>query len=250
MPLIIAVLAIIVIFVVAGDTFKDSARIKGNRAEEVRKTNASLERRILDGYIKQGLSFDEAYVNSQRDVASMGFEPCIPKHCYSHNDKFINTVTYYKKNNGYGTSCNVTLFDSKAVQNRRELLWRLGMPLTDEEIYKDFEATEGCYMRDLGRLRATYKMKPLGTTITHPDYGTCEIIGYVINAKRYIPVWHIVRVFSTQEIRQIPLGSEYMRVLQVKQHPLDMSFNLEDVNMRPEYGKYIKIISKEYDDGQ
>ena len=90
MPLVFAVLIMIVVFLNAKDSkkraYKNSASYEKNR----RKTNAKLEQRTMDTYMKHGYSADEAFKKSYEDMVLAGFEPCIPRSAYGKNSSYCD----------------------------------------------------------------------------------------------------------------------------------------------------------------
>ena len=122
MPLVIVVLIIIVIAISSKDKIKSDALIKKHTDEATRKTNARLERELVDRYMKYGKNFKDAYWLARQDIVMAGFYPCIPETAYDH---FQYTSTYDPRdNNGkYESSwcekCEEK-FDSSKVRWKRD----------------------------------------------------------------------------------------------------------------------------------
>lgn len=179
MPLVFAVLIMIVVFLNAKDSkkraYKNSASYEKNR----RKTNAKLEQRTMDTYMKHGYSADEAFKKSYEDMVLAGFEPCIPRSAYGKNSSYCEGK--------YGF--DPEYYDSYLVRDRREDAqeeWRLEHPredmLSDEEIerrvYQNFPKNNSQYIADIKRRGVRAQAKPVGTFIIYPGLGTCEILAH------------------------------------------------------------------------
>ncbi|MFA6731005.1 MAG: hypothetical protein WCR95_08440 [Eubacteriales bacterium] len=115
MPLIIAVVAIVVFFVVIHDKQKDYNRESANREKMMRKTNSYLERETLDKFLREGMTFDEAYNATVSEMVKLGFDPCIPREAYGKKycgvNEPINGETSWVDNPGK--------YDSDTVKRRR-----------------------------------------------------------------------------------------------------------------------------------
>lgn len=210
MPLIIAVVAIIVFFVVSHDNKIDRDRNSANRAKDMRKTNAYLERRVLDSFLRQGMTFEEAYRATMYEMPKRGFEPCIPKDAYGNKDRKYGFSEIIDGE----TSCvpDPGQFDSYAVKMRREEKYGLyySGPI-DESLYDGFPTTEGEYVRDLKRSSFKIMTVNVGEFITYPNYGTCEVIERNINPITQTSGYYVVLVISTGEIKNIKIGDSKIR---------------------------------------
>jgi hypothetical protein len=142
MPLIIVVVFIIFIFVKLHEDKKEHDKLSAMRQKDRTKTNAVLERRLVDDYMKRGYSFDKAFRQSHEDILTAGYEPCIPRNAYSRN-----------RNGVQSSYCdNPSQYDSFWVQQRRNVLVRewtsshRGEPipyeLIDEQIYTNYPQTD------------------------------------------------------------------------------------------------------------
>lgn len=87
MPLIIAILVILVVFVSVRESKKKNDNLAAIREKDSRKTNARMEQQIVDYYMKRGYSFSDAYRKSYEDMVEAGYVPCIPRDAYSKNTK-------------------------------------------------------------------------------------------------------------------------------------------------------------------
>lgn len=185
MPLVIAVLIILVLIFNAKDSNKNNARQSAVREKDRRKTNARLEQRTLDMYMKHGHSFDEAFRKSYEDMIAAGYEPCIPRDAYTKN-----------KDGTQSSFCGYSFFepqkfDSFWVRQRREdaeRRWQQSHPgvhLCDADpnvieamTYRNFPTTEAQYLHDIKRSAELAKAEPVGTFIIYPGLGTCEILAH------------------------------------------------------------------------
>lgn len=185
MPLVIAVLVILVLIFNAKDSNKNNARQSAIREKDRRKTNARLEQRTLDMYMKHGYSFDEAFRKSYEDMIAAGYDPCIPRDAYSKNGDGIQSSFC-----GY-SFFEPQKFDSFWVQQRREEAerqWQRSHPgthLVDADpnvieamVYERFPTTEAQYLHDIKRSTELAKAEPVGTFIIYPGLGTCEILAH------------------------------------------------------------------------
>lgn len=210
MPLIIAVVAIIVFFVVMKDNGAERDRTNANYELARRKTNAEKERSILDGYMKQGKTFDEAYSATQSEMLRLGYVPCIPKNAYGTNCAGTKVIFNGEETSYIGGASN--RFDSSNVKSRKEQLLREGRPLTEENIYANYPKNKAEYVRDLKNQTVRLEAIPVGEWFTYPGYGTVEVIGHdysplVPGTGRYR-----VKVLQTGEIvTHIQIGDRKIR---------------------------------------
>ena len=180
MPLVIAVLVIIVIVLNVRDGNKRAGRQASLYARDGRKTNAALEQKIMDTYMKQGLSADEAFQRSYEDMISLGYEPCIPREAYGKNSSICVMKHRF----------NPRDFDSWLVRDRRADItkeWAREHPgenaVEHEEeierlVYQNFPTSQGAYIRDVKRRANRAKAVPVGQFIIYPGLGTCEVIAH------------------------------------------------------------------------
>ena len=179
MPLVIAVLVIIVVFLNAKDYKKRDDSASAIYEKDRRKTNAKLEQYTMDMYMKHGYSADDAFRKSYEDMISAGYEPCIPRSAYGKNS------SHCKGRYGF----DVEYYDSFLVRDRRKDIkeeWKREHPseemLSEEEIevriYQNFPKNNAQYIADLKRRSKRSEAKPIGTFIIYPGLGTCEIIAY------------------------------------------------------------------------
>lgn len=198
MPLVIAVLVIIWIFVVISDKGKQNIRAIADQSFECRKTNARFERAFMTDYLLSGLSFNDAFEKTQESIISAGFVPCIPRTAYK-NDKshFVGELGCCTTNSWFGRKniANVSTsyvyridqYDSKAVQVRRELYeakWNKTHPneimpeITDQELYAGFPVNTTQVSNENCRKYEWRIASNIGDYLTHGRFGTCEIVGY------------------------------------------------------------------------
>jgi hypothetical protein len=185
MPLVGAVLLLIFVYVISKESIKNSTRQQSNYVTAWAKTNIRLERRLCDMYLKQGMTFSEAYIAARTEMIRRGYVPNIPRDAYGINHFYSR---HPGADSGYKleTSCigNVRRFeDSMAVQQRRRLLSKSGQlkNITDDEFYLDWPIGLFCQKQATENARRVESLSlPIGTWITYIKYGkrTLEIVGY------------------------------------------------------------------------
>jgi hypothetical protein len=202
MPLVFAVLIILVLFLNSSDFNKKRSREMSVYAKDGRKTNATLEQKIMDTYMKHGLSADEAFRKSYEDIIRAGFEPCIPRSAYgSNSSRCVLKHGFNPKD-----------FDSFLVRDRRNDFtaeWKREHPGQDpwlhrdeieELVYKDFPGNEYAYIRDIKRRAMKAQAKPVGTFIIYPGLGTCEILAHNWNKDVATGGTYTLRVLKNDKI--------------------------------------------------
>lgn len=178
MPLIIAVVVIIFIFVKIYEGKKEGSKRSAMRTKDRAKTNATLERNIVDQYMKHGYSFDEAFHKAYEDIVALGYEPCIPRNAYSRN-----------RNGVQSSYCaNPRDYDSFWVKQRRNAIvqeWarthpgeRIPYETFDEQIYDNYPLTEAAYLIDMKVQTLKTQAVPVGEYLIYPNLGTCEVIAH------------------------------------------------------------------------
>ena len=219
MPLVIAVLVILVLIFNAKDSNKNNARQSAIRERDRRKTNAVLEQRTLDMYMKHGYSFDEAFRKSYEDMIATGYDPCIPRDAYSKN-----------RDGTQSSFCGYSFFepekfDSFWVRQRREdakRQWQQSHPgvhiskASREEIerltYVNYPTTEFAYLHDIKRSTELAKAEPVGTFIIYPGLGTCEILAHNWIGDGATGGTYTLRVLKTgQIVSYIKIGDSRIR---------------------------------------
>lgn len=210
MPLIIAVVAVIAIFVIVRDNAKDRARDAANYEKSSRKTNAEKERQILDSFLKRGESFDDAFVKTQEAMSDLGYDPCIPKNAYGTDFSGMKIVGQSDETSYIG---NVSeRFDSDFVKMRKRQLARNKSDLTEANIYRNFPKNIHEYNQCLRADTLQMQAVQVGETFTYPGYGTVEVIGH-----RYLNAstgFYDVKVLRTGEIvTTIKIGDDKIRQL-------------------------------------
>lgn len=206
MPLIIAFIAIVVLFVSLHDSKKEYNRKSADYAVSMRKTNARLEQETLDRFFRQGMSFNDAYEATLKEIVSLGYDPCIPRDAYGKKSK---TCAFDKAPSSESETSWVESpekYDSHLVKMRKK-----DFNGNDELVYKNFPKTHCEYEIDLKRSSLRAKTIEKGQWITYPGYGTCEVLGY-----NYSPLGtkgtYKVRVISTGEIvNTIKIGDSKIR---------------------------------------
>ena len=180
MPLVFAVLIIIAIFVSSSERNKRQESKSARYAVNMRKTNATLEYKLLNKYMEYGFSFEKAFCETYEDMAKAGYEPCIPMNAYEVRKGYAESRRYPHE------------YDSDLVKSRRENIekkWRVPHPNEDSEdiereIYKDFPKTEFEYELDLKRMTRENTAIPSGEYLIYPGLGTCKVLEVVGNCYR------------------------------------------------------------------
>ena len=181
MPLIIAVLIIIVLFLNAKDSKKWNDRQSSIREKDCRKTNARLEQKIMDTYMKHGYSADEAFRKSYDDMLAAGYDPCIPRNAYRANSSNcweIGVGGYERFESHWVKQRREAAVQEWLSKNPGELPCNAPIDEIDAIVYKDFPTTERAYLHDIERLRRRGQAEPIGTFIIYPGLGTCEILAH------------------------------------------------------------------------
>lgn len=182
MPLVFAVLIILVLIVNARESSRKNANKSAFNEKSRRKTNAKLEQRTLDIYMKHGYSFDDAFKKTYADMTSAGYDPCIPREAYNNQEGIESS-----KCKGY----DIERYDSLLVRQRRQdaiTQWEQDHPGTHiskaapEELefltYNNFPKTEWQYLHDVKRGAVRASAEPVGTFIIYPRLGTCEVLAH------------------------------------------------------------------------
>lgn len=177
MIIIILVLCILVVIDSLNNEKKKITREEANHAWDGRKTNASLERNLMDQYIKLGYNIDDAYEKTCKELLTRGFDPTIPK------QRYVNKITEEygygeskKTHNAYSTRLdNPEKYDSYIVKERRENKRR---GLFEGDIYENFPSDATEFRDESVRLIKKRSLRQVGSYIICPGKGTCEIIGY------------------------------------------------------------------------
>lgn len=218
MPLVIAVIVIIVIFLNAHDSRKKSERDFANREKDRRKTNARMEQGIVDFYMKHGYSFEDAFKNSYNDMIEAGYSPCIPREAYSKNQDGVQSSFC-----GFGTWFDVEKYDSFWVTQRRNSAKRHwheehpdGEELTtaklDELTYANYPNTVYAYLNDIKRLTNIDQAYPVGSFIIYPSLGTCEILAHNWIQNGVMGGYYTLKVLTTgQIVKYVRIGDKQIR---------------------------------------
>lgn len=198
MPLIIAVLIIIFVFIKAKEDRIKNDKDAATWTKSSRKTNAKKERRLVDIYMKHGYSFEDAFRKSYEDMVAEGYDPCIPKNAYTKNQNGVQS-SYCK---------NPESFDSFCVQHRRDIAihkWRETHgrePMPDDvleaQVYDKFPTTHAGYLYDLKAQSFKLATIPVGEFLIYPGLGTCEVIGH--NHTGGLSGTYVLRVLSTGDV--------------------------------------------------
>lgn len=219
MPLVFAVLLILALFI------KDPGKSKyeKQRAESTynsrRKTNATLEQKTLDSYMKKGIRFDEAFSRTAQDMVSAGFVPCIQKKEYGHisGSYEYKGVKYYEEDHYESSTTNLSLYkyDSEEVNERRKFLereWRKTHTGKyngeyDDRIYENFPETDYEYYESIhGRTLQNIAME-VGEVCRSDVYGVCQIVDREFSGKFKSRGTYILKVLDTGKTIRVNMES-------------------------------------------
>ena len=208
MPLVFVVLIVLVIIFNTMESSKNDSKQSAIREKERRKTNATLEQKTLDMYMKHGYSFDDAFRKAYEDMVEMGYEPCIPREAYNKNRNGVQSS--FCAYNGF---FNPEEYDSFWVQQRREEAkreWQRAHPDThinyasreeiDEMTYDNFPVTEYQYLHDIKRSTVRLSAIPVGSFIIYPGLGTCEVLAHNWIGDGAYGGTYTIRVLKTDQI--------------------------------------------------
>ena len=214
MPLIIIVLAIIVAISWSINSSKEQYRKNKEYTASARKTNAQMERSLVDKYMKLGKCFDEAFEMAKQDMLEAGFEPCIPRDAYKPRYWSASDEAFGHKRPETSECYNCEQYDSHAVQmlksDYRSQCQKRGVAYSkndeDKYVYGDkLPTSAGQYSAYLTRKLKSHQHDavPVGNYISCLGLGTCEIVDL-----DYESATHIVKVVQSGEIRRIPFGDK------------------------------------------
>ena len=216
MPLIIAVVVIIVLIVWMRDSKKERFRVSANYEKACRKTNAPLERDVLDSFLKDGMTFNEAYSATQKRMCELGYEPCIPKRAYLGHTNNANSPQ------GLETSLmadhSTEWYDSAAVKSRRDQIRREGRTPTEEEVYASFPRNNIEYAVELKQNNVKTKAIPVGGSFIFPGLGTVEVVSHDFSHAAFGEGYYNVRVLKTGETTRVKVGDERIRRIENDWH--------------------------------
>lgn len=219
MPLILAVLIVLVLVFNLSDWRSNKARQAAINEKNRRKTNAKLEHKILDNYMKHGYSFDDAFRKSYEDMISAGYDQCIPRDAYKNREGVESSSCGV-----YGGS-DVERYDSLWVKQRREeakrdwLQAHPGMHISkastdeiDALIYSNFPQTELQYLCDIQRSSVKASAEPVGSCIIYPGLGTCEVLAHNWTGNGNGGGTYTLKVLKTGEIvTYVKIGDDKIR---------------------------------------
>ena len=205
MPLIIAVLIIIVIFMSAKDRTINSERKRREYTAAIRKTNTKLELKLVQQFYNRGENTkDRAIELAKAELINQEFEPCIPRDAFRVN-AFDHCIYVYDRGYDYRR------FDSHAVRSLNEEFKRqadkAGINFASQEeferkqeeyVYNNLPKTNAEYEGYLQLNMARLKAVRVGNFISYPGLGTCEVI-----ALDYDRLQHTVKVVGTGEVKEI-----------------------------------------------
>lgn len=180
----IAIIVFTVSFILlVRDSLKQSDKTRADRALELYGTNAAYEREVLNGFILQGYSFDEAYEKTVQHLMSFytPIAPCIPKeayHTWPDSSKFRNPRQKFDDTCFGSYVSNPWQFNNSITNNRIYMLEKQGIEPTFDNLRYNVPRTP----KQLDRLYDTAgylaERMPKGTRFTYPDIGLCEVVDY------------------------------------------------------------------------
>lgn len=216
MPLIIAVVAIIVLIVWMRDSKKERFRMSANYEKARRKTNAPLERDVLDGFLKDGMTFNEAYSATKKRMYELGYEPCIPKKAYFGYTRNVNSPQ--RLETSLMADHSTEWYDSAVVKSRREQIRQEGRTPTDEEVYAVFPRNNAEYAVELKRSNVKTRAIPVGESFIFPGLGAVEVVSHDFSHAVFGKGYYNVRVLKTGEMARIKVGDERIRRIENDWH--------------------------------
>lgn len=185
--LIIGIFIIGITWLIANFTTTEDTR-RANAAAQCHATNARFEQAVMNDFLLQGYSFDEAFDKTAEYLMNLDppLSPCIPKKAYTIFEfaaKFRRDEDFsgrkLKPDKPYTSYVrDPDQYDSHVTQVRRDMLERQGIEPTFDNMRYGIPKTA----RQLDKFykRSTYLIEriPVGTRFTHPDFGLCEVVGY------------------------------------------------------------------------
>lgn len=200
----IIVLSIIVSIICIRARSNQVDNAAGDYAISARKTDAIREQEILDGFMKQGYTFDEAYQKTLEECPQRGIQPCIPKHEYGYG-KLTHLL------NGFTSYCEEPeRFDSEEVKRRREEAKRNRKPIGSSEIYREFPKDQAAYKQQLKKEAVQVTLVKKGGCLVHPLYETCQVIDYDLSPDGTSGSY-VVKQLSTGKTLQIDIKDKRIR---------------------------------------
>lgn len=212
MPLVIAVLIIIVLFINAKDSHKHSKHKRGEFARDVRKTNATLEHELMYFYMSHGYEWSDAYELTRREIIKRGFEPAIPKSEYIEGSTLLGDRD---ERLGIMVSKYHEDFDSGYIKDRKEQIKeheKIG--LTPPDLYEGIPADQYEYSQYLKTRSSEYRSIDIGKWVSVPEHGTCEVVGYTTNWRGERSGYKLKSVKTGETIEGYRIGDS--RIQQIK----------------------------------
>ncbi len=198
MTFVIIVLFIAFVFVSLHDGKKNYEQSAGDRAKNSRKTNAALERSMVDKYLREGYTFDESFEKAYDYMICSGFDPCIPKKAYriqGRPDVETSNVP------------NLEQYDSFIV---RTMKTDKKHKIITGDIYDNFPSNNFEYDAYLDRSILLTGAVPVGEYLIHPRYGLCKVLSRKIFLSNKNGVYICQRV-DTKETVRISLKDKTIR---------------------------------------
>lgn len=159
----------------------NNARVDFDR----RKTNSLLERRTMDGFLKEGIPLEEAFRLTQEAMTQQGFEPCVPIDAYKTQSGGCEShgwdLYFEYRHQDTNSKCVHDRIDAvlkKANENGElENISAADYILAHQDlVYMNFPETRWQY--EVQRFIQTERRKVAkkGEYIGHLWHGTCEVL--------------------------------------------------------------------------
>lgn len=186
MPLIFIIIVVVFLIYVFTTGAESSQKKQADNASKFYGTNASYEREVMNDFILQGYSFDEAYNKTAEYLMSFDppIAPCIPKKAYLANSdftggKFRNDMSATEVERRYSSYViEPWQYDNSITDTRRYILEKRGIEPTFDNLRYNVPRTP----KQLDRLYDTAgylaERMPKGTRFTYPGVGLCEVVDY------------------------------------------------------------------------
>lgn len=195
MPLVFIVLVIIVLIVHFRDTARVDNRLNEVYAKSMRKTNVSLERKLLIRYLQLGMLHKDAVEQVKKDMISVGFEPVL--------DQFKGASTWHL--GPWDDSDGVKAAQENAFRQKKNN--SRDYYKVQQSVYKHYpnsrEEAKNYYKRE----SLSYKVVPIGEKIYHPVYGTCKVIGHNYNTSKTKGTYVLESIMTGKVITSVKIGS-------------------------------------------
>ena len=186
MALLFIILSIIFAFVICGSKINEADKRRADSASKYYATNASFEREVMNDFILQGYSFDEAYNKTAEFLMSFDppIAPCIPKKAYLADSTFVggkfrrdmSADDIERRYSSY--VIDPWEYDNSITKDRRYILEKQGIEPTFDNIRYGIPHTPKQLDRFYDKVIYLADRMPKGTRFTYPGIGLCEVVDY------------------------------------------------------------------------